>query len=87
MNKLKSGIVLYNSVQNILSLRPLFKTFKIKIALYSGETFLLTLSEEHRLRNGENRVLRRMVVPARDAAAVSLSRNFIFLTLCQIKPE
>jgi hypothetical protein len=38
----------------------------IKIILPVGETWSLTLREEHRLRVFENRVLRRIFGPKRD---------------------
>jgi len=61
-------------VQNLLSSCLLSKKLKIKIyrtiilpvVLYGGETWSLTLKEEHRLRVFENRVLRRVFGPKRD---------------------
>jgi hypothetical protein len=58
-----------------LSSRLLSKNIKIGICkitilpvvLYGCETLSLTLSEEHRLRVFENRVLRRIFGPKRDA--------------------
>jgi hypothetical protein len=60
-----------------LSSRLLSRNVKIKICrpiilpllLYGCETWSLTLSEEHRLRVFENRVLRRMFGPKRDEVA------------------
>jgi len=61
-------------VQNLLSSRLLSKNTKIKIyrtiilpvVLYGCETWSLTLREEHRLRDFENRVLSRVFGPKRD---------------------
>jgi hypothetical protein len=72
--RLNSGNVSYYSVQNILSSRLISKNIKIKtyktvilpVVLYGCETWSLTLSEEHRLRFFENRVLRRIYVPKRE---------------------
>jgi hypothetical protein len=71
--RLNSGNARYHSVQNPLSSRLLSKNLKIRIfkaiilpvALYGRETWSLTLSEEHRLRVFENRVLRRTFGPKR----------------------
>jgi hypothetical protein len=57
--------------QNLLSFRLILKNLKIKIyrtvivpvVLYGCETLSLTLREEHRLRDFENRVLRRIFGP------------------------
>jgi hypothetical protein len=65
----------YHSVQNLLSSRLISKNLKIKIyktvilpvVLYGCETWSLTLREEHRLRVFENRVLRRIFGPKREA--------------------
>jgi hypothetical protein len=38
----------------------------LPVVLYGCETWSLTLSEEHRLREFENRVLRRIFGPKRD---------------------
>ena len=77
-NEIKSGLKLgnacYHSVQNLLSSSVLSKNLKIKIyrttilpiVLYGCETWSLTLSEEHRLRVCENRVLRRIFWPKRE---------------------
>jgi hypothetical protein len=61
-------------VQNLLSYRLLFKNIKIRIyktiilavVLYGCETWTLTLREEHRLREFENMVLRRIFGPKRN---------------------
>ena len=66
---------LYHSVQNLLSSSLLSKNSKIKIfrtiilrvVLYGCETWSLILREEHRLRVSENRMLRRVFWPKRDA--------------------
>jgi hypothetical protein len=66
--RLNSGNACYHSVQNFLSPGLLLKNVKIRIyktiilpvVLYGCETWSLTLSEEHRLRVFENRVLRRV---------------------------
>jgi hypothetical protein len=66
--RLNSGSACYHSVQNLLSFRLLSKNLKIRIyntiilpvVLYGGETWSLTLREEHRRGGGfENMVLRR----------------------------
>jgi hypothetical protein len=72
--RLNSGNACYLSVQNLLSSRLLSKNIKIRIyktiilpvVLYGCETWSLTLREEHRLREFENRVLRRIFGPKRD---------------------
>jgi hypothetical protein len=72
--KLNSENASYYSVQNILSSRLISKNLKVKIhktvilpvVLYWRETWSLTLSEEHRLRVFENRVLRRIFGPKRE---------------------
>jgi hypothetical protein len=74
MRRLNSGNACYHSVQNHLSSRLLSKNIKIRIyktiilpvVLYGDETSSLTLSEEHRLRVFENRVLRRIFGQERD---------------------
>jgi hypothetical protein len=44
----------------------IYKTIILPLVLYGCETWSLTLSEEHRLRVFENRVLRRIFGPERD---------------------
>jgi hypothetical protein len=64
--RLNSGNACYHSVQSLLSSRLLSKNLKIRIykmiilpvVLYGCETWSLTLREEHKLREFENRVLR-----------------------------
>ena len=61
-------------MQNLLSSRLLSKNLKIKIyrtiifpmVLYGCETLSLTLREERRLTEFENRVLRKVFGPKRD---------------------
>jgi hypothetical protein len=73
-SRLNSGNACYHTVQKLLSFRLLSRNEKIKIyktiilpvVLYGFETWSLTLSEEHRLRVFENRVLRRIFGPKRD---------------------
>jgi len=73
-NRLKSGNVWYNTVQNRLSSSLLYKNLKIKIygniilpvVLFGCETWSLTLTEERWLRVSENRVLKRKFGPKRD---------------------
>ena len=73
-SRLKLGNACYYSVQNLLSSSLLSKKLKIKICrtiilpvvLYGSETWSLTLREERRLREFENRVLRRVFQPKRD---------------------
>ena len=70
-SRLKSGNACYYSMQNLLSSRLLSKNLKTKIyrtiilpvVLYGRETWSLTLSEERRLSEFENRVLRRIFGP------------------------
>jgi hypothetical protein len=72
--RLNSGNVCHYSVQNLRSSRFLPKNIKIRIyktiilpvVLYGCETWSLTLSEEHRLRVSEKRLLRRIFGPKRD---------------------
>jgi hypothetical protein len=44
----------------------IYKTIILPVVLYGCETWSVTLSEEHRLRVFENRVLRRIFGPKRD---------------------
>jgi hypothetical protein len=61
-------------VQNLFSFCLISKNLKIKIyrtvillvVLYGCETWSLTLGEEHRLRDFENRVLRKIFGPKRE---------------------
>jgi hypothetical protein len=70
-SRLNSGNACYHSVQSLLSSRLLSRNLKVKIyktiilpvVLYGCETWSLTLSEKHRLRVFENRVLRRIFGP------------------------
>jgi hypothetical protein len=70
-SRLNLGNACYYSVQNLLSSLLIQKTPKINIhktvilpvVLYGCETWSLTLSEEHRLRVSENRVLRKIFGP------------------------
>jgi hypothetical protein len=71
--RLNSSNACYHSVQNLLFSRLLSKNVKIRIymtiillvVLYGCETLSLILSEKHRLRMFENRVLRRIFGPKR----------------------
>jgi hypothetical protein len=73
-SRLNSGNACYYSVKNLLSSRLISKNLKIKIyktvilpvVLYGRETWSLTLREEHRLRDFENRMLRRIFGPKRE---------------------
>jgi hypothetical protein len=73
-SRLNSGNACYHSVQSLLSSRLvprklkviIYKTVILPVVLYGGETWSLTLREEHRLRVFENRVLRRIFGPTRD---------------------
>jgi hypothetical protein len=72
--RLNSGTACYHSVQNLLSSRLLSKNIKIRIyktiilpvVLYGCGTLSPTLSEEHRLKVFENRVLRKIFGPKRN---------------------
>jgi hypothetical protein len=44
----------------------IYKTIILPVVLFGCETWSLTLREEHRLRELENRVLRRIFGPKRD---------------------
>jgi hypothetical protein len=44
----------------------IYRTIILPVVLYGGESWLLTLREECRLRVFENRVLRRIFGPKRD---------------------
>jgi hypothetical protein len=44
----------------------MYKTVILPVVLYGCETWSLTLSEEHRLRVSENRVLRTIFGPKRE---------------------
>jgi hypothetical protein len=63
-----------HSVQNLLSSRLLSRNSNISIhkiiilpsVVYGSEFWSLTLREKHRLREHENRVLRRICGPKRD---------------------
>jgi hypothetical protein len=67
----------YHSVQSVLSSHLLsrnvkakiYKTIILPVILYGRETWSLILREEHRLRMFENRVLRRIFGPKRDAVS------------------
>jgi hypothetical protein len=50
----------------VKKLKNLYKTVILSAVLYGCETWSLTLSEEHRLRVFENRVLRKILGPKRD---------------------
>jgi hypothetical protein len=73
-SRLNLGNICYYSVQNLLSSHLISKNLKIKICktvilpivLYGYETWSLTLTEEHRLRDFENRALRRICGPKRE---------------------
>jgi hypothetical protein len=63
IKRLNSGNACYHSIQNLLSSRLLLKNIKIRIykviilsvVLYGCETWSLTLREEYRVREFENR--------------------------------
>ena len=73
-SRVRSENACYQSVQNLLSSRLLFKNLKMKIyrniilpvVLYGCETWSFTLREERKLRVFENRLLRRIFGPRRD---------------------
>jgi hypothetical protein len=72
--RLSSGNACYRSVKSPLSSRLLsrnvnvkiYKTIILPVVWYGCKTWSLTLSEEHRLRVFENRVLRGIFGPKRD---------------------
>jgi hypothetical protein len=94
--RLNSGKACYYSVQNLLSSRLLSKNLKIRICktiillvvLYGCETWSLTLSEEHRLRVFENRMLRKIFGLRRDEVTGGwkncITRSFEICTLRQV---
>jgi hypothetical protein len=71
---LNSGNACCRSVQSLLSSRlssrnikvKIYKTIILPVVLCGCETWSLTLSEVHRLREFENRVLRRIFGPKKD---------------------
>jgi hypothetical protein len=73
-SRLNSGSAYYHSVQSLLPSCLLSRNVKVKIyktiilpvVLYGCETWSITLREEHRLWEFENRVLRRMFGPGSD---------------------
>jgi hypothetical protein len=66
--RLNSGNACYHSVQNSLSSRPMskniiikiYKTIILPVVVYWCETWTLTLMEEQRRKEFEDRVLRRI---------------------------
>jgi hypothetical protein len=52
----------------------IYKTIILPVVLYGSETWFVTLSEEHRLRVFENRVLRRLFGPTRDEVRGELKK-------------
>jgi hypothetical protein len=52
----------------------IYETISLPVVLYGCETWSLTLSEEHRLRVFENRVLRRIFGPKRDEVTGELRK-------------
>jgi hypothetical protein len=74
IGRLNSRNACYHSVQSLLSSRLLsrnlnvkiYKTIILPVVLYGCETWSLILTEEHRLRVFENRVLRRIFGPKGD---------------------
>jgi hypothetical protein len=74
LNTVNSGNAYYHAVRNLLPSCLLSKNVKIKlyktivlpVVFYEYETWFLLLSQEHRLRMFENRMLRRMLGPKRD---------------------
>jgi hypothetical protein len=66
----------------------MYKIIILPVILYGCETWFFTLKEEHVLRVSENRVLRRIFGPNRDAVTGVrdnyTTRSFIFCTLHQI---
>jgi hypothetical protein len=62
----------------------IYRTPILPVVLYGCETWLLTLTEEHRRRVFENRVLRRIFGPKRDEVTGKRRRlhNEVFIDLC-----
>jgi hypothetical protein len=73
-SRLNSRNACYHSVQNILSFHlisinlkiKIYKTVNLPVVLYGCKTWSLILREEHKLRDSENRVLRRIFGPKRE---------------------
>jgi hypothetical protein len=66
--RLEAGNLCYYSVQTLFCSGFLSKNLRIKIyILYRCKTLFLTLREERRLRVFENRILRRISGPKRNA--------------------
>jgi hypothetical protein len=72
--RLNSGNACYYSVQTLFFLShirkvkiKIYKTVILPVVLYGCGTWSLTLVEEHRLRVFENRVLRKIFGPKREA--------------------
>jgi hypothetical protein len=74
-SRLNSGNACYHSAQSLFSSHLLsrnvnvkiYKTIILPLVLNGCETWSVTLREEYRLRVFENRVLRRIFGPKRDA--------------------
>jgi hypothetical protein len=89
--RLSSGNASYHSVQSLLSSRLLSKNLKMRIykiiilsvVLYGCKTWSLTVREEHRLREFENKVLRRIFGPRR-VEKNCIMRSFMICTLRQV---
>ena len=80
----KAGNSCYYSVQTLLSSRLLSKNLTIKLIYNSNiatcEAWSLKLREEHRLRVFDDRILRKIFGPKRDANGEWM-RNFIVCTV------
>ena len=63
----------------------IYRTVILPVVLYGCETWLLTLREESRLRVFENRVLRRVFGPKRDAVTGN-GENYIMKSLVICNP-
>jgi hypothetical protein len=71
--RLSSGNACYHSVQSLLPFCLLSKNLKMRtcktiilpVVLYGCETWSLALREEHRLRDFDNKVLKRIFGPKR----------------------
>jgi hypothetical protein len=75
---LNSGDACHHPIQSLLSSRLLSRNMKVKtyktiilpVVLYLHKNWSLRLSDKHRLRVSENRVLRRIFGPKRDEVLI-----------------
>jgi hypothetical protein len=66
-SRLNSGNACYHSVQNLLSSCLIYKTVILPVVMYGCKTWSFILRGKHRLRVFENRVLRKIFGPKKEA--------------------